>query len=166
LLVAQADYGILFSAHQQNLVIGLRAGCPDRVWFRDCQGTAYSALAKELYGRDVDGLDAHVFAGDRAHILFSYSTILNATFNVISSLAIDDVGDEDELLGALRDFLLDLRRRPLRDHGCIDYLLESRWLWSKGNFSCCLHGINEATLDDPMEIYHRVENPLRPHLSS
>jgi N2-citryl-N6-acetyl-N6-hydroxylysine synthase len=37
-LVAAADYGLLFGAHQQNLVIALTDGWPAGAYFRDCQG--------------------------------------------------------------------------------------------------------------------------------
>lgn len=162
IFIGQADYGILVSAHQQNLVVHLENGYPDFVWFRDCQGTAYSDLATRLFSGEIDGLDASVFQGDRAYFLFSYSVVINTVFNVISSLVIDDVGDEASLLDAFRSFLLELRGRPLRDPGCLDYLLQSPRLWSKGNFFCCLRELNETTLADPMDIYHAIDNPLRP----
>ncbi|MFS8064878.1 MAG: IucA/IucC family protein [Byssovorax sp.] len=162
IFIAQADYGVLVSAHQQNLVVRLENGYPDFVWFRDCQGTAYSDLATQLFDGEVAGLDASVFQGDRAYFLFSYSVVINTVFNVIASLVIDDVGDEASLVDALRGFLLELRARPLRDPGCLDYLLHSPRLWSKGNFFCCLRELNETTLADPMDIYHAIENPLYP----
>jgi N2-citryl-N6-acetyl-N6-hydroxylysine synthase len=160
LLVAQADYGLLLSAHQQNLVLRLREGYPDLVWFRDCQGTAYSALALSLFGRDVEGLAEHTFEGERGNYFFSYSVVINAVFNVVASLAGDGLAAEDDLLFLLRSFLLELRRRSLGDPGCLDYLLQSEKLWSKGNFFCALRGINETTADDPLRIYHQVDNPL------
>jgi len=166
LLVAQADYGILLSAHQQNLVVRLGAGYPDFTWFRDCQGTAYTALARDLFGRDVEGLDAHTFDGDRGSFFFSYSVIINAVFGVLSALAMDDVAGEEDLLVELRRFLVELRSRPLGDRSCLDYLLDSPRLWSKGNFFCCLREINETTIDDPLLIYHEVANPLHAPTSS
>ena len=42
-LIAQADYGILVSAHQQNTVLALEGGYPAGMWFRDCQGTTFRA---------------------------------------------------------------------------------------------------------------------------
>ncbi|AKT38197.1 IucA/IucC family protein [Chondromyces crocatus] len=161
MLIARSDYGLLLSAHQQNLILRLRDGMPERVWFRDCQGTAYSDVAVRVFEADAEAIAANTFSGERADYFFSYSVVINAVFNVIASLSIDELTAEQELLAVLRSFLDDLRHRPLRDRGCLDYLLDSPRLWSKGNFFCCLRAINESTIDDPLEIYHQVDNPLR-----
>jgi len=159
-LVAQADYGILLSAHQQNLILGLRGGYPERAWFRDCQGTAYTDLSAELPLAKIAGVEENVYSGERAYFFFAYSAIVNAAFGVVASLALDGVVDEAVLFRELRAFLLQLRRRELRDRGCLDYLVEAKTLWSKGNFFCCLRALNETSLADPMDIYHPMENPI------
>ena len=77
-MVSQADYGLLFGAHQQNLLITLKDGYPDKVYFRDCQGTGYSHVARELLENGSSG-EHHVdeTLGNR---LFTYYLIINSTF--------------------------------------------------------------------------------------
>ena len=160
LVIAQADYGLLFGAHQQNLLITLKEGYPNQAYFRDCQGTGYSHVARELLAVGSSG-EHHVDAamGNR---LFTYYLIINSTFGVISALGAGGCASEHELLRDLRNFLHELRQRGPRDTSCLDYILDSQTLWSKHNFYCAYCNINENTLADPLKVYHTMPNPLTP----
>ena len=158
LMVSQADYGLLFGAHQQNLLITLKDGYPDKVYFRDCQGTGYSHVARELLENGSSG-EHHVdeTLGNR---LFTYYLIINSTFGVISALGAGQCVSEQELLSDLKNFLDELRQGGPRDTSCLDYILDSPTLWSKSNFYCAYCNINENTLADPLKVYHTMPNPL------
>lgn len=163
LLVAQADYGLLFGAHQQNLVLELDGVQPRGVLFRDCQGTGFSELGRRLYEPYVPGLAADgaiLLPDDDAARVFGYYLFVNATFNVVASLAAAGLAEEAALLRMLRDRLLRVRARGVRDAGCIGYLLESPTLVSKGNFMCSIRHLNENTARDFMALYHPIPNPL------
>lgn len=164
LLIAQADYGWLYGAHQQNLVIDFDQELPCGGWFRDCQGSGFSQLGAQLLAPWLPQLGqdtANVIDDDMANRLFVYYLIVNSCFGLISALASDDLVDEDGLLAILRQRLIDLRQGPRRDRGCLNYLLDHSHLWAKGNFQCALIGLNETTSEDPLAIYHRLANPLQ-----
>lgn len=170
LLTAQADFGLLFGAHQQNLLLRLdEQGLPIAGYFRDCQGTGFTALAQQHFAAELQAADAHcgnVLVDDVGIYLFSYYLFINSTFNVIAALAQADLASEQQLLLQLRDYLLRFCEQPAmtsagRDLRVVRYLLDSEQLWAKGNFVCNVHGINENTMADPFAIYHPITNPLR-----
>lgn len=164
LLGVQADHGLLFGAHQQNIVLGLAEGWPVRLHFRDCQGTGYvREFLPALAGQAPDvRLEAgHVFESSYAARLAGYYLIVNSVFSVIGALALAGLASEARLLGALRAALLILAAQPLRDKTCLDYLLTSPTLVSKGNFMICFRNINENTeVTDPLAGYVELANPI------
>lgn len=163
-VIAFGAFGLLFGAHQQNLVLGLRGGWPHTLYFRDCQGTGYvreflPSLRRHLPEAGQPG--DHVFPATEAAKLFGYYLIVNGVFAVISALSAAGLADEDDLLTALRRFLQDLSARPLIDRSCIDYLLDAPALLAKGNFLIALQNINENTeVTDPLAGYVDLPNPL------
>lgn len=164
LITVQADYGLLFGAHQQNIVIGLANGWPDALYFRDCQGTGYvSEFLPELarLAPDVNVRAGHIFSSAEAARLAGYYLIVNSVFAVIGALALAGLAAERPLLAALRGLLLRLRAASPRDPALIDYLLTSPTLESKGNFMICFRNLNENTdVTDPLAGYVAMANPL------
>lgn len=164
LLLAQADYGILFGAHQQNIVVGLEKGLwPERLYFRDCQGTGFTALAhRQLAGvlspRQLAKLPLVNEA--MAEVLFTYYLFINASFNVISSLAMPGVVAQASLFSQLRAYLEGLRAQGVADGAVIEHLLSSRELQIKANFHCAMTGLNENTQSDILGLYRPITNPL------
>lgn len=163
-IVAQAKYGLLFGAHQQNIVLTLDNDLmPVRTYFRDCQGTGFSALARKLYGQELlsdTAESANLFENDTVIYLFTYYLMVNSCFNTISSLTLSGLLTEKDALIIYQEFLQQLKLESFPDPRVIDYLLESEFIWSKGNFFCNLHAINENTMTDPFLIYHRIPNPI------
>lgn len=164
IIIAQAKYGLLFGAHQQNIVITFDSQLmPIKAYFRDCQGTGFSSLARVLYGEELlsETINSgNLFESDTVIHLFAYYLMLNSCFNTISSLTLPKLLSEEAALDIYREFLLQLKAENLPDPRVIDYLLDSEYIWSKGNFFCNLHDINENTMADPFSIYHRLKNPL------
>ena len=163
--MAQAKYGLLFGAHQQNIVVTLDEQLmPIKTYFRDCQGTGFSGLAKQLYGEVLlsDTADSgNLFENDTVIHLFTYYLLVNSCFNTISSLTLTKLLSEDEALKIYQEFLVQLKADNLPDPRVVDYLLDAEHIWSKGNFFCNLHAINENTMADPFLIYHPLQNPLK-----
>ncbi|PAU81726.1 hypothetical protein CK501_00825 [Halovibrio salipaludis] len=163
LLEAQSHFGILFGAHQQNLVLSLDDVWPEKLFFRDCQGTAFTSLALQRLGDELGSLaeDSENLLPDELGIqLFCYYLFINATFNVISSLAAGQLVSEPDLIRTLREWLQARLDEQPADDRAIRYLLESRELHAKGNFLCTLRALNETTLSDVFSIYHPLTNPL------
>lgn len=163
-LIAQANYGLLFSAHQQNTVMEVDDdGLPRIFHFRDCQGTAFSETAavpmEDLVRGEVT--PPLVMPDDLTHRLFAYYFIVNNVFNVISAIGIAGLADERALHGRLRRFLTDVRRSTLKDSGFADYLLASPTLACKGNFHTFLGGIDEtAAAGSILAAYVDIDNPI------
>lgn len=164
ILLAQADYGIVLGAHQQNLIVEVKDGFPVGAFFRDCQGTGYTELGWSLYADEVPSLDranGNILHESMGNWLLSYYLILNSTFNVITALAADGWATEEELLADLRRFLVNLLEAGVRDPSCLTYLLhEKAGLMHKGNFLCSFRDFNENTIPDPLRLYTRVPNDL------
>lgn len=156
------EHGVLLSAHQQNLVIGFESDglTPARGWFRDAQGTAYSALARQRFGERVPGLEQALFRSPLAERAWAYSVVINGVFNVIASLAqLPGVGQAG-LLDRLRACLLDLRERGSGDPRVLASLLDAPELWTKANVRAFASGVDEVDLPDPLAIYRPIANPL------
>ena len=164
LLTLQADYGLLFGAHQQNTVLRLEQDYPAVFYYRDCQGTGYCAsqlaqLAEVL--PDIGGSADNTVDDGLGQRLFGYYLIVNNVFNVIASLTRPGLGTEDALFEQLRGFLLDLRGGDLRDPSFVDHLLQAREIWSKGNFLTCLQNINESHRgSEQLAVYRPMANPI------
>ncbi|WP_237055051.1 IucA/IucC family protein [Microbulbifer sediminum] len=163
LMIAQADYGLLYGAHQQNLIIAFADDLPRAGFFRDCQGTAYSPLGKALLHPYLPGLatdSENLLDETMANRLFVYYLVVNSCFGLIGALGAAGLLQEAALLEQLRGRLQELARGPRRDPTCLDYLLTAGQLWAKGNFRCAMRGMNETTTDNPLAIYHQMDNPL------
>ncbi|WP_444929894.1 IucA/IucC family protein [Microbulbifer sp. SSSA002] len=164
LLIAQADFGILFGAHQQNLIMRFEGALPVAGYFRDCQGSGYSRLGEELLKPYLPNLaenSVNVFDEEMANRLFVYYLIVNSCFGVISAIAAAGLVSERVLLNQFRDRLQFLYDGQRRDRSCLAYLLQSAQIWAKGNFQCAVIGMNETTSENPLSIYHSMDNPLK-----
>lgn len=162
LIIAQADFGVMLGAHQQNLVIALTDGLPSGAWFRDCQGTGFSDLAIGGLFKDLVSSEkflGHVIPTDAAKILFSYYLVINSVMSTIYSLARASEIKEEDLIKIFRYKIIQLRSK-VQDTSVLDYLLDSPELHQKGNFRCSLLGINENTTQSPLSIYNTFKNPF------
>lgn len=164
LLEIQCDLGLLFGAHQQNLVIGLEDGWPVEAFFRDCQGTGYvreflPALREAAPGLDLEA--GHIFGSAEAARIMAYYLVVNSIFAVVGAIAIAGLAPEAALTRALRRFVEALAAKDLRDRTCLRLLLDAPTLGSKGNFMICFRNINENTdVTDPLAGYVPMPNPL------
>lgn len=159
----QANYGVVFLAHQQNIVLQMEAGFPVGMYYRDCQGTGYTDLAFERYAVPLSQSKQDVenyWDQEKVRRYFAYYLIINSTFNVISSIAAHCSVSESSLLSILRQRLEILRTGGVRDGQCLDYVLDSGTLCCKGNFYCYLQNFNENSIPDPAVIYFDLPNPL------
>lgn len=162
-IMAHANHGILFGAHQQNIIVQLIDSYPCGVIFRDCQGTGYTRLGYEKMKTEVSSLDLHngnVLDDSMTHALLGYYLVINSTFSLINALATQCICTEAKLLDMLFQYLTEKKNGNLLDGSFVDYLLYSSTLKQKGNFYCSLNGVNENTEKNPLAIYNEIENPL------
>lgn len=162
LVTAQAEYGILLGAHQQNMILSLKDHQPFKTYFRDCQGTGYSEHGYELFHREVQTLvrENGNILDEKGNILFAYYLLVNSTFNVISALADPQGASEELLIQDLRNFLLAMKTPQVVDESFLNYVLTRPEIYQKGNFNCSLQNLNENTAANPLAIYNLIKNPL------
>jgi siderophore synthetase component/RimJ/RimL family protein N-acetyltransferase len=162
LLVARSDYGLIFLAHQQNIVVDLHQGLPSGLFYRDCQGTGFTCAAQECFSQLLgESAPENFMPHQYVNPFISYYLIFNSSFSVISALAGAGLAEEAQLLAQFRLYLEHLAQRQYRDNSFMRYLLDSEDLIFKGNFFVYLSNINENTIDDPSTIYRSIQNPLR-----
>lgn len=163
LMMAQANYGILLGAHQQNLILEIKDNMPKASYFRDCHGTGYSKTGFELFSKEVDLMtieNGNILDEKNGNALFAYYLIINTVFNTISTVAKDAHISEEQLMTMFREELFNWRESGVKDSSCFDYLLDNPKLLQKGNFLCSFVNMNENTTENPLGIYNAFPNPI------
>lgn len=165
LLELRARYGLLFGAHQQNLMLDLENGWPKAAWVRDCQGTGHLDSFHQMLTQQCSGIgkgSENVVGAELGDGLVIYYVVINSVLNTMSTLVLDGLADEDHLIGLLRDFLKRARAQTPGDTALYTRLLERPTLTCKGNFATSLSGVNEADGDARGQVasFLDLPNPL------
>lgn len=163
LMMAQANYGILLGAHQQNLILEIKDDMPKASYFRDCHGTGYSQTGFDLFSKEVELMtieNGNILDEKNGNALFAYYLVINTVFNTISTIAKDAQISEEQLMTMFREELFNWRASGVKDSTCFDYLLDNPKLLQKGNFLCSFVNMNENTTDNPLGIYNAFPNPI------
>ncbi|MEJ6393129.1 IucA/IucC family protein [Gymnodinialimonas sp. 2305UL16-5] len=165
LLELRARYGLLFGAHQQNMMLSLDHGWPHSVWVRDCQGTGHLDSFHNMLIQECPGIGEgaeNVVGTELGDGLVTYYVVVNSALNTLSTLVLDGLADEAHLVGVLREFLRSARAQTPGDPTLYTRLLEHPTLTCKGNFATSLSGVNEADGDARGQIASFLElpNPL------
>jgi siderophore synthetase component len=157
-------HGVGLEAHQQNSVLALEEGYPNRFYYRDNQGyyfceSTYDAVDEFLPGV---GERADTICPDRvADERIRYYVVLNNAFGVINAFGCANLVDERRLLGILRDELNSLREFDRETSDLLEPLLTSRTVPCKANLLTRFHGMDE--LEGSLEnqsVYTEIDNPL------
>lgn len=162
LLIAQADYGIMLGAHQQNLLLKLQNGLTIGAYFRDCQGTGFSQLGETILANDMPQVmkfRSHLVPYEASRSLFSYYLIVNSVLNTIAATARASNEDESIFIDLFKNYL-SLLSKNVKDPSILKHLLNSPTLDQKGNFRCSFQGLNENTAENPLSLYNSFPNPF------
>ncbi|WP_210448366.1 aerobactin synthase IucA [Pantoea ananatis] len=159
LFTAEADYGLVLLAHQQNILVEMEQDLPVGLIYRDCQGSAFMPHAAGWLDMIGEAQAENVFSREQLLRYFPYYLLVNSTFAVTAALGAAGMDSETHLMARVRDALSALRNE-VTHKGCLDYVLESPHWNVKGNFFCYLHDHNENTIVDPSVIYFDFINPL------
>ncbi|QPH55599.1 IucA/IucC family protein [Pontivivens ytuae] len=164
-LELRARYGLLFGAHQQNLMIELSNGWPSAVWIRDCQGTGHLESFHDKLTAACPGIGEgteNVVNAELGDGLLIYYVVVNSVFNTLSTLVLDGLAQEDDLLSTWRQFLERERERTPGDPSLYGRLLTRPTLTCKGNFSTSMSGVNEADGDarGQLAAFFELPNPI------
>ncbi|MHA2898975.1 IucA/IucC family protein [Enterobacter sp. H2G27] len=159
LFSAEADYGLVLLAHQQNILVEMQQDFPIGLIYRDCQGSAWTESA-DAWLKDAGETEVENRFGESQLLrYFPYYLLLNSTLAVTAALAAAGFDSEESLMSRVRAALAQLRRTAKQTR-CLDYVLDSPTWNCKGNFFCYLHDRNENTIADPAVIYFDFSNPF------
>ncbi|MBD1573548.1 GNAT family N-acetyltransferase [Vibrio sp. S17_S38] len=161
LCIARSDYGIILLAHQQNILLDIKDNLPTGMKYRDCQGIALTDITLTRFSDLFDGQQPEYFVSqDQVNPYLAYYLIGNSLLNTITAICADHQLDERSLWTVCQHSFSALRQAHPKDPSFYDYLLSSPTLHWKRNFFCFLSDLNEATLDDPSQIYCQISNPF------
>ncbi|WP_312625905.1 IucA/IucC family protein [Scandinavium sp.] len=159
LFSAEADYGLVLLAHQQNILVEMQEDLPVGLLYRDCQGSAFTEGARDWLTEENELEAENRFSEAQLLRYFPYYLLVNSTLAVTAALAAAGFATEEALMARVRDALLRLRQSAVNTR-CLDYVLDSPVWNCKGNFFCYLHDHNENTIADPAVIYFNFSNPF------
>lgn len=159
LFSAEADYGLVLLAHQQNILVEMQEDLPVGLLYRDCQGSAFTEGARAWLAEENELEAENRFSEAQLLRYFPYYLLVNSTLAVTAALAAAGFATEEALMARVRDALLRLRQSAVNTR-CLDYVLDSPVWNCKGNFFCYLHDHNENTIADPAVIYFDFSNPF------
>ncbi|MBJ7329842.1 MAG: hypothetical protein JHC95_08095 [Solirubrobacteraceae bacterium] len=159
------DVGLCFEPHQQNTLLELDGGWPDRCVIRDSQGYFHRELAHADVTAVLPGhgeVTESIFPEALADERLVYYPFVNLTLGVINALGVARLADERVLLGDLREMLEAERAAGgLYPHTLLDRLLDDERWPSKGNLRTRLHDLDELVGDISVQsVYVTIPNPL------
>ncbi|MCO4754450.1 MAG: GNAT family N-acetyltransferase [Bacteriovoracaceae bacterium] len=157
------EHGVLLGAHMQNILVTIKDNVPYKATYRDCQGSGLSEQGYSKFSDTVDTIskdNGNILSDSDVNKVFGYYLVVNTIFSTISSLAKSDESIEFELLNDFRTFIYKLNKKH-NSTPFLEYILNSKYLYQKGNARCCLLGINENTTSSPWDIYNKIENPIQ-----
>ncbi|CAI1571984.1 IucA/IucC family protein [Serratia fonticola] len=160
LFSAEADYGLVLLAHQQNILVEMQQDLPVGMLYRDCQGSGFTRDATPWLDEIGEAEAENRFSEQQLLRYFPYYLLVNSTLAVTAAMAAAGFDSEESLMRRVRDALTTLRNTA-KNTRCLDYVLDSQHWNCKGNFFCYLHDHNENTIVDPAVIYFDFTNPLR-----
>lgn len=159
LFTAEADYGLVLLAHQQNILVQMQKDLPVGLIYRDCQGSAFMPHAAGWLDTIGEAQAENIFTREQLLRYFPYYLLVNSTFAVTAALGAAGLDSEVNLMSRVRAQLCAVREQ-VAHKTCLDYVLDSPFWNVKGNFFCYLSDHNENTIIDPSVIYFDFANPL------
>ncbi len=160
------DLGLCFEPHQQNTLLELRSGWPERCVVRDSQGYFHREAAHADLVQVIPGLgeaSESIFPEELADERLVYYPFVNNALGVIDALGAGGCVSEEVLLGDLRAVLERERAIGGRYPGTLlDRLLDDdRWP-CKANLRTRLNDMDELVGDiAEQSVYVTLPNPLR-----
>jgi siderophore synthetase component len=156
-------YGIAVEAHQQNSVLQLQAGYPQRFFYRDNQGYYYRRSMHALLNTILPGI------GEKSETICEdavvderliYYLFINNIFGLINAFGVAELVDERSLIDQLRSVLAEFAD-TLTTGSLLLELLHQPTLKGKANLFTRFHNLDE--LVGPVatqSVYVETNNPL------
>ena len=122
LFTAEADYGLVLLAHQQNILVQMLGDLPVGLIYRDCQGSAFMPHAAGWLDTIGEAQAENVFTREQLLRYFPYYLLVNSTFAVTAALGAAGLDSEANLMARVRTLLAEMRDQ-VTHKTCLNYLL-------------------------------------------
>lgn len=157
-------HGIALEAHQQNSVIQLQDGYPDRFFYRDNQGYYYCESYHEQLNQLLPGISeksntvcSDAIADERLRYYFYYNHLLG----LVNAFGVGNLIDERKLLVEIKEVLEQIEVPSESSSQLINSLLTYEKLPCKANLLTRFHDMDELTgALETQSVYVYIDNPL------
>ncbi|WP_332697186.1 IucA/IucC family protein [Halalkalibacter lacteus] len=157
-------YGIALEAHQQNSVIQLQDGYPDRFFYRDNQGYYFCESYHEQLNQLLPGISeksntvcSDAIADERLRYYFYYNHLLG----LVNAFGVGNLIDERKLLVEIKEVLEQIEVPTESVSQLITSLLTYEKLPCKANLLTRFHDMDELTGSlETQSVYVDIDNPL------
>nr|WP_170295544.1 IucA/IucC family siderophore biosynthesis protein [Chengkuizengella sediminis] len=157
-------YGIALEAHQQNSIVKLKNGYPEKVYYRDNQGYYFCQSMHETLERflpDISKKSQTTCEDAIADERFRYYFFFNHLFGLMNAFGCSDLIEEHKLLAELREQLEQLRPINREPSELLDSLLDEKIVPSKGNLLTRFYDMDELVGSlATQSVYVKTHNPL------
>lgn len=157
-------YGIAVEAHQQNSVVQLKDGYPDRFFYRDNQGYYYRESFQAKLQAIVPGISekSQTFCEDAViDERLGYYLVMNNLLGLVNAFGVAGLIDEHLLISEVRKAL---EKHLSLEQGCskfLENLLTQPQLRCKGNLLTRFHDMDELVGSVATQsVYVTIQNPL------
>ena len=149
-------------AHQQNVLLALKAGLPAGIALKDCQGVGLTDIAMQRFSEVFENeAPSYFMPTEQVNPYLAYYIFGNALTSTLANIAADCQLCENTLWAVCREKLQLWQGENPLDDSFYRFLLDSPYLKWKRNFYCFLSDLNESTLNDIDSIYCKIANPLQ-----
>lgn len=157
-------HGIALEAHQQNSVIQLQDGYPDRFFYRDNQGYYYCESYHERLNQLLPGISeksntvcTDAIADERLRYYFYYNHLLG----LVNAFGVGNLIDERKLLVEIKKVLEQIEVPSESSSQLINSLLTYEMLPCKANLLTRFHDMDELMGSlETQSVYVDIDNPL------
>ena len=158
-------HGIALEAHQQNALLDVASGWPERGFYRDNQGFYLSEAARPRLLRDAPetgSIASLYFADGEIRRRLAYYLVVNQIFSVIARMGHDGLAREETLLDDLVRRLEAMAHRMTgAGRAFARSVLDGPTLCTKANLRVRLCDRDELASGDGSSNYIDMPNPLR-----
>ncbi|WP_390455722.1 GNAT family N-acetyltransferase, partial [Chryseobacterium sp. Alg-005] len=156
-------YGLACEFHQQNVMIELdKKGFPAKIYFRDNQGFFFREGRKEMVSKALPGIaneSQSIIDEESLAPKYTYYLVTNNILGVVNALGCNRLADERKLINLVYKAFKALENED--ETGLVNYIINKRNWYTKGNLITSLQNINEA--DESLEypaVFLDTPNPL------
>ncbi|XWK89645.1 MAG: IucA/IucC family siderophore biosynthesis protein [Phormidium sp.] len=157
-------YGIAVEAHQQNSVLQLKDGYPDKFFYRDNQGYYYRESFRQNLETILPGISekSQTFCEDAViDERLGYYLVMNNLLGLVNAFGVAELIDEHLLILEVRKAL---EKHLSLEQGCskfLENLLTQSQLRCKGNLLTRFHDMDELVGSVATQsVYVTIQNPL------